>query len=168
VSQHSRRGTGAGWDGAGCGRVRARGRGRAAGQLVVDTCCVVRRCAHRCRRSAALDVLDDAVEDGDATTHGEQQHRQQRPNGLDTPCPSPRGRTGLGPYLFSGPPALAVAEWYRDVSGRRRWLRAATCPGFNGDNGQARQQQHDGDGVQRLVKGERVVDGRCGAQVSRC
>jgi hypothetical protein len=124
--------------------------------------------AHRGGGRAALDVLGDAVEDGYATAHGEQQHRQQRPDGLDAPCPPPYGRTRLGPYLFGGPSALPIAQRDRDVPRRRRWLRGAARPGFNSDDGEARQQQHDGDGMQRLVEGERVVDGRRGAQVAGC
>jgi hypothetical protein len=141
---------------------------KGCGLLVLDVCWAVTRCAHQDGRRAALDVLGDAVEDGYATAHGEQQHRQQRPDGLDAPCPPSCGRPGLGPYLFCGPPALPMAERDRDVPGRRRWLRGAAPPGFNGDDGEACQQQHDGDSVQRLVEGERVVDGRRGAQVAGC
>jgi hypothetical protein len=135
----------------------------------MDVCWDVTTCAHHCGGPAALDVLHDAIEDAYATAHGEQQHCQQRPDGLDAPCPSSRGCTRLGPYLFCGPSALPIAEGDRDVSGRRRRLLCASAsPGFNSDNGEAGQQQHDGDGVQRLVEGERVVDGRCGAQVTGC
>jgi hypothetical protein len=129
---------------------------------------VVTERAHHGGGAAALDVLGDAVEDGYAAAHGEQQHRQQRPDGLDAPCPPPRGRTGLGPYLFGGPSALRVAQRDRNVPRRRRWLRGAAPPGLEGDDGETRQQQHDSDGVQRLVEGERVVNGRGGAQVPRC
>jgi hypothetical protein len=122
--------------------------------------------AHHCRGPAALDVLDDSEVDGDATAEREQQHPQQRSHGLDAPCSSPRRRSGLGPDLFAGP-ALPVAERYRNISRRQVRLRGAVSPGFDCDDGEARQQQHDGDGVQRLVKGERVVDGRRGAQVTR-
>jgi hypothetical protein len=135
-------------------------------KLVVKVCLV--KNAHHCRGRAALDVLHDAEEDGDAAAQCEQQHHQQRAHRLDAPCPPPDGRAGLGPRLFSLLSALAVAERYRDVSRRQVWLCRAVPPGFNCDDGEARQQQHHGDGVQRLVEGERVVDGRRGAQVPGC
>jgi hypothetical protein len=124
--------------------------------------------AHHGGGSAALDVLHNAVVDAYAPTHGEQQHRQQRADGLDAPCSSPDGRAGLGPQLFSGRSALAMAQRNGNVSGRRLRLRGTVSPGFKGDDGEAGQQQHSGNGMQRLVKGERVVDGRRGAQVPGC
>jgi hypothetical protein len=64
---------------------------------------------------------------------------------------------------------VAVAKRNGDISRRQRELGCrAVPPGFNCNDSEARQQQHDGDGVQRLVESERVVDGRCGAQVARC
>ena len=140
------------------------------GGLVMLVCYVTARHAHHGRGPAALDVLGDAVEDGYAGAQGEHQHRQQRAHRLDAPCPPPYGRAGLGPRLFSGRPARAIAERDGNVSRREvRWCGAvAVSPGLNCDDGEARQQQHDGDGVQRLVQGERVVDGRRGAEVSGC
>lgn len=123
--------------------------------------------AHHCRGATALDVLHDSEVDGDATAECEQQHAQHRSHGLDAPCSPPRRRSGLGPDLFSGS-ALSVSERYRNISRRQVRLRSAVSPGFDCDNGEARQQQHDGDGVQRLVKSERVIDWRRGAQVTRC
>jgi hypothetical protein len=61
-----------------------------------------------------------------------------------------------------------MAQRDRNVSGRRLRLRGAVSPRFDGDDGEACQQQHGGDSVQRLVKGERVVDRRRGAQVPGC
>jgi hypothetical protein len=124
--------------------------------------------AHQCRRSTALDVLHHAVEDADAPADGEQQHRQQRPDCPDAPCPPAPRLSGLGPCLFAGVSALHIVQCYRDESGRRARLRAAGRPGFSRDHGEASKEQDDGDSVQRLVEGERVVDGRCGAQVCRC
>ena len=123
--------------------------------------------AHHCRGAAALDVVDDAEVDGDATAECEQQHAQHGAHGLDAPCSPRRRRSGLGPDLFSAS-ALRVSERYRYIARRQVRLRGAVSPGFDCDDGEARQQQHDGGRVQRLVKGERVVDGRRGTQVTRC
>jgi hypothetical protein len=122
--------------------------------------------AHHCRGRAALDVLHDAVVEAKAPAHGEQEHRQQRTDSLDAPRATPDGCAGLGPQLLAGRPALAMAQRNGDVSPRRLRLRAAEGPRFDGDDGEPGQQQQCGDGVQRLVEGERVVDGRRGAQVA--
>jgi hypothetical protein len=87
VSQHSRRGTVAGRDGADCGKGRVQ-----EGEMPVrvSMCSAGRvKVAHHCRRPTALDVLHDTVEDAYATTYREQQYRQQRPYRLDAPCSPP-------------------------------------------------------------------------------
>lgn len=63
---------------------------------------------------------------------------------------------------------MPVAQRNGDVARGRVRLGGAGGPGVNCDDGQAGEQQDDGEGVQRLVEGERVVDGRRGAQVARC
>lgn len=114
-------------------------------------------------------MLHDAVEDGDAAAYGEQQHRQQCADGPDTPCPPSPWLAGLGPYLFSSVCVWDIVQCNGNVSGRRRRrLWSAGGPGFGCDEGQAREEQHNADRVQRLVKGKRVVDGGWGAQVRRC
>jgi hypothetical protein len=63
---------------------------------------------------------------------------------------------------------VPIAKRYRDVSGGRLRLSGTGPPGLDGDDGEAGEQQYHAHGVQRFVEGERVVDGRCGAQVPRC
>jgi hypothetical protein len=50
--------------------------------------------------------------------------------------------------------------------GGLRWPWPSAMATYRG--GEPRQQQQRGDGVQRLVEGEGVVDGRRGAQVPGC
>lgn len=124
--------------------------------------------AHQCRGAAALNVLGDAVEDGYAPAYREQQDGQQRADSPDAPSSPPAWLACLCPYLFGCRSALHLVQGYGDISCVRLRLCTARRPGFNCDHGEASQQQDDGDGVQRLVEGEGVVDGGCSAQVPGC
>lgn len=61
---------------------------------------------------------------------------------------------------------MSVAQRDGDISDWRPGLRMSGQPGFNCDDSEASQQQHGADGVQGLVEGEGVVDGRGSAQVT--
>jgi len=104
-------------------------------------------------------MLHDAVEDGDATAYCEQQHRQQCADSAEAPCSPSAWLTGLGPYLFGGASVRDIVQCDGNVPRRRRRVSSARGPGFNCDEGKAGEEQHNASRVQRLVKGERVVDG---------
>ena len=171
--QHSRRGTGAGWGAGCCGKERRRAGGRPG--LVSRVVLWQRKAwdwAHQSRRSSALDMPGDAIEDGYATTHGEQQHGQQGADGPQAPW-SARGMVAsLCPDLLAGMAGLDIVESECDVVMVlvlvMLMVSATGRPGLSGDEGEAGQEQQDSERVQRLVEGKRVVDRRGGAQVGRC
>lgn len=117
-------------------------------------------------------MADDAVEDGDATAYGKQQQRQQGADGPHAPGSGAAVESGLGPDLLAGMARLDIAEGEGDVGGGllgrvvRVVVRAAAGrPGFGSDEGEAGQEQHQGERVQGLVEGKRVVERSGGAQV---
>jgi hypothetical protein len=63
---------------------------------------------------------------------------------------------------------VPVAERNRDISRGQLWLVRSAGPGFDGDDEQAGEQQHDAGRVEGLVEGERVLDGRRSGQVAAC
>lgn len=118
--------------------------------------------------ATALDVLDDAVEDANATADGEEQNGKQGADGADAPCSPAAWLACLCPYFLAGRATLAGGQGDGDVPCRRQRLSTSRGPGFNCDNGDAGEQQDDADGVQRLVESEGIVDGRGGRQVAGC
>ncbi len=126
--------------------------------------------AYQSGRATALDVLDDAVEDANATADGEKQKGEQGTDGADTPCSPATWLASLCPYFLARRATLAGGQGDGDVSCRRQRLSTCTSrgPGFNCDNSDAGEQQDDADSVQRLVESEGIVDGRGGRQVAGC
>lgn len=47
-------------------------------------------------------------------------------------------------------------------------LRTPAAPGFDDSDGKTGQQQDNSEGMDRLVEGERVVNGGRGAEVAGC
>lgn len=123
---------------------------------------------HHSGGATALDVLHDTVEDADAAADGEQQYGQECAHGPDTPSLPAGNEPGFGPMLLGALAAVAVAEWYRDISRWQLWLVRSAGPGFHGNNEQAGEQQHKASSVQGLVEGEGIFYGRRSGQVAAC
>lgn len=73
--------------------------------------------AHQRRRAGALDVGSDAVEDGDATAYGEQQHSQQSADSPQAPWSAGDMESGLCPDLLARVSGLDVVESECDIGG---------------------------------------------------
>lgn len=70
--------------------------------------------------------------------------------------------------LLGAVSSVPVAERNRNVPRGQLWLVRSAGPGFHGDDEQAGEQQDDAGGVEGLVEGKRVLDGRRSGQVAAC
>jgi hypothetical protein len=95
-------------------------------------------------------VPSEAVEDGDATAYGEQQHGQQGADSPQGPRSAGRVVAGLCPDLLAGVPCLDIVEGKGDICRGCCWLlrlvmvvvvmTARGGPGMESDKGEAGQQ----------------------------
>ena len=96
--------------------------------------------AYQCRRTTALDVFGNTVEDGYAAADCEQQDGQQGADSPHTPASPSPWLACLCPYLFGDMSALDLVQRYGDISCRRLRLATARRPRLNCDDSETSQQ----------------------------
>jgi hypothetical protein len=117
------------------------------------------------KRASALDVAHDGVEQADPPTQHEQQQAEPGCQGALRETAPNVGALLEGPRLLGRGAALSFGEGDGDVAAVAGIGAARLCsPGFVCDDGEAGEQQHHGDGVQRAVEGEARV--QAGGQVA--